>query len=110
MRLARTSFAIVYSPPRHSAASLASTSRRTAASRSDCSLRHLARPSGINGEDTGFAFRPDSKAIASFDGQTVRLWDLTTGERSGSSTLSKPLPTRPFHPMASAWFCAATVH
>jgi WD40 repeat protein len=39
-------------------------------------LRHP----GIHGEDTGFAFRPDSKAIASLDELSVRLWDVATGK------------------------------
>lgn len=35
--------------------------------------------SGIDGEDNGFAFRPDSKAIASWNELSIRLWDLASG-------------------------------
>ena len=40
-------------------------------------LRHT----GVGGEDTGLAFRPDSRAIASLTKSSVRLWDLSDGKR-----------------------------
>jgi WD40 repeat protein len=40
-------------------------------------LRHP----GISGEDDGFAFNPAGKTIASWDENSVRLWDLAGGRR-----------------------------
>jgi hypothetical protein len=40
-------------------------------------LRHP----GISGEDDGFAFNPAGKTIASWDENTVRLWDLADGRQ-----------------------------
>src|SRR4051794_40960281 len=40
-------------------------------------LRHA----GIHGDDSGFHFRPDGKAVASITNRTVRLWDLADGKR-----------------------------
>src|SRR5262249_43289814 len=40
-------------------------------------LRHP----GISGEDDGFAFNPAGKTIASWDENSVRLWDLADGRQ-----------------------------
>src|SRR5829696_5894135 len=40
-------------------------------------LRHA----GIDGEDDSFAFRPDGRAVATWNDATVRLWDLADGKR-----------------------------
>src|SRR5262245_41175914 len=40
-------------------------------------LRHR----GMDGEDDTFAFRPDGKAVATWNEQTVRLWDVADGKR-----------------------------
>ncbi|MBO0698642.1 MAG: hypothetical protein J2P46_09625, partial [Zavarzinella sp.] len=40
-------------------------------------LRHA----GMGGEDDSFAFRPDGKAVATWNESTVRLWDLADGRR-----------------------------
>jgi WD40 repeat protein len=40
-------------------------------------LRHT----GIHGEDEGFVFRPDSRAVATVAEDSVRLWDVADGKR-----------------------------